>query len=61
MNAPFATQGSELPSQSVSGGTRSLVHRLSLVLYPDTLLRTVCEPWNPLTAPCGMLPTKCSP
>lgn len=44
MNAPSATQGSELPAHSVSGGTRSLVHRLSLVLYPDTLLRTVCEP-----------------
>lgn len=46
MNSP--TFNVEKPARLVDGRreNQSFTHRLSLVLYPDQLLRTVCEPVN---------------
>jgi len=44
MNASSASAAPDQAPQNVLRGDSSSVHRLSLVLYPDTLLRTVCEP-----------------
>jgi peptide deformylase len=44
MNAPSANEGTTPPPRDDPAGKRPLIHRLSLVLYPDTILRKVCEP-----------------
>lgn len=45
MNSPAANAGSDdLQPKEVADGNLSRIHRLSLVLYPDTILRTTCGP-----------------
>jgi peptide deformylase len=44
MSAPSANEGTPLPPRDDAAAKQSLIHRLSLVLYPDTILRNVCEP-----------------
>jgi peptide deformylase len=44
MNAPSAQPEANPCPASDPTAKQPLIHRLSLVLYPDTILRTVCEP-----------------
>jgi len=44
MNAPSANAGTPPPPREPAAGKQPFIHRLSLVLYPDTILRKVCEP-----------------
>ena len=44
MSVPSANEGTPLPPRDDAAAKQSLIHRLSLVLYPDTILRNVCEP-----------------
>lgn len=44
MNAPFADAGANPTPENSATVKLPLSRRLSLVLYPDTILRTICEP-----------------
>jgi peptide deformylase len=45
MNAPATHAGSHpQPKEKAAENPSKNIHRLSLVLYPDTILRTVCQP-----------------
>lgn len=44
MNSPSANTGTHPQTRNAATGNNAGLHRLSLVLYPDAVLRTVCEP-----------------
>lgn len=44
MNSPSPNAGEPQPARDNDAAHGSLVHRLSLVLYPDAILRNVCAP-----------------
>jgi peptide deformylase len=44
MNAPSDSTRSQSQHRDAPTGNESRFHRLSLVFYPDAVLRTVCEP-----------------
>ena len=44
MNTSSANGGANPPPGDDAPGKSPLIHRLSLALYPDQVLRTVCEP-----------------
>ncbi len=44
MNSPFSNAGLNPHLTDEAAKDESVIHRLSLVLYPDQVLRTVCQP-----------------
>jgi peptide deformylase len=44
MNSPLANAGRDPQPKDEAAAEQSFLRRLSLVLYPDSILRTVCEP-----------------
>ncbi len=46
MNAPSDSPSSHSQHGNAPTGNESRLHRMSLVLYPEAVLRTVCEPVN---------------
>jgi peptide deformylase len=44
VNSPSSNAGSDPLPRDETAKNQSFIHRLSLVLYPDQILRTVCQP-----------------